>query len=326
MSCLVNPAHFVFFAVAFVAWAADAPADQLLRWKLKPGEAIDVRFVQDMDMTSTVLGKKLSSSADMAMVLRWNVEDVKEQGITTMRQSIQRLRMSMQTPGSEPVVYDSADGAAAEGMAKQLSQNMAPLIGVEFIQTMSPRGEIIDVRLSEAAKAKLSNSPASAQLRQVFSKEGIKSLMHQAATVLPEEPVKVGDQWSGQTRTDSPVGTLIMDNTYTYRGTMKKDDRLVARIDVDVDVSFAKSNNALGVDVQIQQQQSKGVMYFDVNQGRFSETLLSQKMVMVTAIADQKHEQQLDTKLRMQFSDAVAKTAARGRRTAATSSAATRQR
>jgi hypothetical protein len=316
MSDLTKSARSLFLVLAVVALASPVQAERLLRWKLKPGEAIDVRLVQDMDMTSTVLGKKLGSSADMSMVMRWNVENVGAEGVSQLRQSIQRLRMSMQTPGSDPVVYDSANASVADGMAKQLAENMAPLIGVEFIQSMSSRGEIIDVRLSDEAAAKLAKSPASAQLQQVFSKEGIKSLMHQAATVLPEKSVKPGDQWTGQTRTDSPVGTLIMNNTYTYRGTVDKDGRTLDRIDVDVNVTFAKGDNRLGVDVQIKQQQNKGVMYFDVAQGRFVETLLAQKMTMVTAIADQRHEQELDTKLRMQFSNAVPTTAARGGRTA----------
>ena len=294
----------LFATTLSILVASQTQAERLLRWKLQPGETIDVRFVQDMDMVSTVLGKQLESSADMSMIMRWNVERVSQQGATQMRQSIQRLRMSMKTPGGAPVVYDSASKEPASGMANQLAQNMSPLIGVEFIQTMSPRGEIMDVRLSEAAAAKLAASPASAQLQQVFSKDGIKSLLHQAATVLPQNSVRPGDSWKGQSKSDSPVGTLVMDNTYTYRGTVNKNGRTLDRIDVDVKVSFAKGNNKLGVDVQIKQQQNKGVMYFDVDKGRFVETLLAQKMTMVTAIADQSHEQQLDTKLRMQFSDA----------------------
>lgn len=315
MSFLTKPAHFLVLVFLVAVSASPTHADRLLRWKLQPGQAIDVRFVQDMDMMSNVLGKKLASSADMSMIMRWDVEKVGNQGVAQLRQSIQRLRMSMQTPGSEAVVYDSANAAGASGMAKQLASNMSPLIGVEFIQTMSSRGEIIDVQLSKAAQQKLAKSPASAQLQQVFSKDGIKSLMHQAATVLPKEPVRPGSQWSGQTRTDSPVGTLVMKNTYTYRGTVEKDGRTLDRIDVNVNVAFAKTDNKLGVDVTIKNQQNKGVMYFDVAEGRFVETLLAQKMTMVTAIANQKHEQELDTKLRMQFTNA--KTRAPGRRTAA---------
>ncbi len=130
-------------------------AEQLLRWKLRPGEAINVKMAQNMDMKANVMGKSLASSADMSMVMRWVVEDVDQDGVTEMRQSIQRLRMSMQTPGGKPVVYDSASQAEPVGMAKNLAQNMQPLIGVEFIQTMSPRGEIIDVRLSDKANAQL---------------------------------------------------------------------------------------------------------------------------------------------------------------------------
>ncbi len=292
------------FALALTAVTAESRAARLLRWKLQPGEAIDVRLVQNMDMTSNVLGKSLASSADMSMVMRWVVEDVDHKGVTEIRQSIQRLRMTIQTPGSAPVVYDSASRDTPVGLAKNLAKNMQPLIGVEFIQTMSPRGEIIDVRLSDAANAKLARAPARAEVRQVFSEDGVKSLLHQAATVLPERAVKPGDQWTGVTRTQSPVGTLVMNNVYTYRGTVKKNGRALERIDVEVNVSFAKGNNALGVNVEIEQQENRGVMYFDAEQGRFVETMLAQKMTLVTAYGDESHRQQLDTKLRMQFASA----------------------
>jgi hypothetical protein len=291
-------------ALVLTAVTKPSQAEQLLRWKLRPGEAIDVRMAQDMDMKSNVMGKSLASSADMSMIMRWVVEDVDQAGVTEMRQSIERLRMSMQTPGGTPVVYDSASRAEPVGMAKNLAQNMQPLIGVEFIQTMSPRGEIMDVRLSDKAHEQLARAPAGAQLRQVFSEDGIKSLLHQAATVLPEQAVTVGDQWTGVTRTQSPVGTLVMNNVYTYQGTVKKNGRALERIDVEVNVSFAKGNNALGVNVDITQQENRGVMYFDAQQGRFVETMLAQKMTLVTTIGDQNHEQQLDTKLRMQFAAA----------------------
>ena len=292
------------FALVLTSVATESRAERLLRWKLQPGETIDVRMVQDMDMTSNVLGKSLASSADMSMLMRWIVKDVDREGVTEMHQSIQRLRMKIQTPGGAPVVYDSASKDSPVGMAENLAKNMQPLIGVEFIQTMSPRGEIIDVRLSETANAKLAGAPEGAEVRQVFSEDGVKSLLHQAATVLPERAVKPGDQWTGVTRTQSPVGTLVMNNVYTYRGTVKKNDRALERIDVEVNVSFSKGNNALGVNVEIEQQDNRGVMYFDAEQGRFVETMISQKMTLVTAIGDESHRQQLNTKLRMQFAAA----------------------
>ena len=299
-----NSVRLLVCALVLTAVTAESRAERLLRWKLQPGETIDVRIVQDMDMTSNVLGKSLLSSADMSMVMRWVVKDVDQEGVTEIRQSIRRLRMAVETPGSAAVVYDSASQDTPVGLAKNLAKNMQPLIGVEFIQTMSPRGEIIDVRLSAVANAKLARAPAGAAVRQVFSEDGVKSLLQQAATVLPERSVKTGDQWTGVTRTQSPLGTLVMNNVYTYRGTVKKNGRALERIDVEVNVSFAKRNNPTGVHVEIEQQENRGVMYFDVERGRFVETMLAQKMTLVTAIGDKSHRQQLDTKLRMQFADA----------------------
>jgi hypothetical protein len=252
-----------------------------------------------------VLGKPINSSADMAMVMRWVVERVDPNGDSHMRQAIRRLKMELQTPGSEPISYDSGSPDVPQGMAAKLAKSIQPMVGIEFLQTMSARGEIIDVRLSDEARQQLAQLPDGAQLEQLFSKEGIQSLLHQAATVLPAEPLKPGDRWTGTSRSQSPVGSLVLNNEYTYRGAVQVEGRTLDRIDVNMLVSVDTSqNNVLGVDIQITDQTNRGVMYFDAQAGRFADTVLNQEMTLVTKLGGQQHEQQLETKLRMRFADA----------------------
>ena len=47
-----------------------------------------------------------------------------------------------------------------------------------------------------------------APINDTFSHEGLKSLLEQAAMVLPQHPVKPGDTWQGSSQINSPAGTL----------------------------------------------------------------------------------------------------------------------
>jgi hypothetical protein len=179
---------------------------------------------------------------------------------------------------------------------------------------MTNRGEILDVKLTPDAQAKLAKQPTGAQLKEMFSKEGMKSLLHQAATVLPEKPVKPGDSWKGTTETKSPVGKLVMDMTYTYRGTVMDSGRPLERIDVGMMVRFAKQANEMGLNVSVKEQKNAGALFFDAELGRFVRTEMRQTMTLVTSIGPKEHQQSLDTMLTMKFANAnspAAKTASR---------------
>jgi len=276
--------------------------EKLLRWKLARGENIQVNFVQNTTMNTSIMGSELNSSADMGMVLLWHVGQVANDGTMEIVQSIKQLTMKMENPGGAPIEYDSSKPVRPEDtVAQTLAASIQPLVGVEFVQTMSARGEILDVTLTQEARASLAKAPAGSQLTQIFSKEGLKSLLHQAATVLPEGPVSPGDTWTGQTQTKSPVGTLVMDMTYTYRGTEMVKNRPLERIDVDVVVKFGREPNAMGLEVEVKAQQNAGTMFFDATSGRFVQTELNQNMTLETAIGEKVHRQRLNTVLRMQF-------------------------
>ena len=290
----------VFFAT-FAILASTADAQKLLRWKFTPGDNIQVNFQQDMDMSTDMMGKAVKTTADMGMTLGWNIQSVSPQGVADISQSIERLQMRMENPGSKPIVYDSASAEPPEGLAKNLAGSIGPLVGIHFVQQMDPRGEILDVRLSQEAQTELAKAPAAAQIRQVFSKDGLKALLHQAATVLPENPVSPGDSWTSQMDTNSPVGKLHLDMQYTYRGTKVYNGRPLEVIDVKVNVDFGDAPNPLGLKVKVAKQENQGALFFDAAAGCFVSTQLNQTMTLETTVGDKVHTQELSTVLKMQF-------------------------
>lgn len=301
---LIGP---VLIAGAILACGAPLQAQgaKQLRWKLRPGEALQVSFSQNMQMTTGMVGNDVKTVANMGMSMRWDVNRLDAAGVYHIGQTIDRVTMAMVVPGGHNLEYDSAQKDEPSGMVKALAASIDPLIGIDFTHKMSTRGEIIDVQLSERSKAKMSSTPSANQLQQIFSKDGLRSLLHQAATVLPQDAIQPGHTWTGSSETKSPVGNMIMDMTYVYRGTEPFNGRPMERIDVDVKVRFGDDVSALGLKVNIAEQKNSGTMYFDAAAGRFAATELAQKMKLETIVGEQKHVQNLDTMLKMVFAPAA---------------------
>ena len=298
-SCVVACWVPVFWGVVCVN---QIDAAKLLRWKLSKGETIHVRFLQDMTMETSQLGK---SSADMSMDMKWVVQDRERDGTFRMKQSIERLRMNMNAPGIEEISFDSAGSQdLSNPFARGISQSIQPLVGIEFTQSMSARGEILDVKLAPEDQAKLTKQPANVPLQQIFSKDGLKTLLSQAATILPKQAIQPGYQWRSTTETRSPMGNMHLDLLYTYKGTENRNGRQLERIDVQMSLGFGDDIKALGLNINVKDQTNRGTIYFDAEAGRFVETVMNQNLTLETSLGDQKHEQKLNTVLRMQFANA----------------------
>ncbi len=291
----------VSLATLLMGFAANADAQKILQWQFEPGQTLNVWFTQDMTVQMTAMGQEMESAADMGMLMKWDIQQVNEDGSAHINQSIERLTMRLATPGTDEIEYDSAHAEKATGTALTLKASVDPLVGVEFTQTMSSTGEILDVQLTEQSKQQLNAAPAGAQLREVLSRDGLKALLSQAATVFPTTPISPGDSWTGSTNSKSPVGPLSMEMTYEYVGTEMRSGRPLERIDVDMTVAFPEGAPQNGMNISVQNQRNTGSLFFDAEAGRFVETELHQNMRMVTSVGKQQHSQLLSTVLRMTF-------------------------
>lgn len=301
---------FALFMVSqFCLEGSPVMGQKLLRWNLQRNETIQVLLSQKMMTAASIQGTELRSTVDMLMAMKWHVLAVDAHGTAQMSQSIDRMKMTMESPGFETVAYDSATATHATGPTQSIAASIEPLLGVKFIQTMNDRGEIVDLRLSKEAAEALDKVPSGAQLKEMFSQEGLKSLVTQAAAVLPEKPIRPGDTWRGQSETKSPAGNLKMNMRYRYFGTELRQGRPVEKIGVALQLSFVDGANPLGLSVQIKDQDNSGTLYFDSVLGQFVETSLHQNMTLQTKLGNQTHMQKLDMQLRMQFrSDRSAQT------------------
>ena len=279
---------------------AVASAEKLLRWKLVPHDEIHVEIDQEVKAETSLMGNQANTSARMKIDMNWQVRQVSSDGVAEIQQSIDRFRMRLMAPGHGAIDLDTAAPDPPDAMAQMLMENVRPMVGLKILQEMNNLGEILGVRLSPEAERQLQQDQAG-PLKDMFSPEGVKSLMSQSTAVLPEQPVSPGDTWSGSTTTQSPVGDMRMDLNYTYRGTIDFNGRPVERIDVGLQLHLDDPPTVSGIRVELTEQSGEGIMLFDASAGRFVQSRIRQDLTLNTRLGQADNVQKMSTSMQIDF-------------------------
>jgi uncharacterized protein DUF6263 len=270
----------VLAALAVIAClfaAAGARAQEPLRWKLETGQKLNYNMVQDM--TIGVAGGPLGEqnmTIHQVMNMIWNVVDAKEGGDALIRQKFDRVQTKMTMPPLGVIEYDSASDQAPVGLAAMLAPIYKALTEAEFELTMTPRGEIKDVKIPEKLIEALKTSPNAAALGDLATPDGFKKMMSQSALVLPENAPQAGEQSATKVELSAPGGgKQIVETTYRYDGTKDVDGVNCAVFQPTLKMAYEGENQP-----KIKEQESSGEILFNVEAGRLHSSKLDQKMTM----------------------------------------------
>jgi hypothetical protein len=273
----------VLAAGTFVAALSGAPtsrAQDPLRWKLETGQKLNYNMVQDM--TIGVAGGPLGDqnmTIHQVMNMIWNVVESKEDGDALIRQKFERVQTKMTMPPLGVIEYDSTSDQAPVGLAAMLAPVYKALTESEFELTMTPRGEIKDVKIPEKLIEALKASPNAAALGDLATPDGFKKMMSQSALVLPENAPQAGEQSDTKVEMSAPFGgKQIIDTTYRYDGTKDVDGVTCAVFQPTLKMAYEGENQP-----KIKEQESSGEILFNVDAGRLHSSKLNQKMTLEQA-------------------------------------------
>ena len=127
--------------------------------------------------------------------------------------------MKMKTPLGA-FDYDSSSDENPTGPAAMIAPMYKAITEGELEITMTSRGEVKDVKISEQVRTALKNLPNAAEMGDVASPEGIKKMLSQGVLVLPNDSPKKGETWSTKVESQIPVaGKQTIETTYRYEGT-----------------------------------------------------------------------------------------------------------
>jgi hypothetical protein len=278
-------------AVSLAAVQA-APAQTKLRWKFTEGSKSKYSMTQNIDIAVDAGGQKIDTKMTQEIDTTWAVEKVASNGSAVMKQSIDRMQLTVKGPTGE-MKFDSKDPDAASPELAQMKPLMAAMIGQPFELTMSPLGEISDVKVpAKMIEAGKDAGPAGAFL----SEKGLKDMATQGSLTFPEKELKSGDEWNSTKALDMPgLGKLNMKAAYKYRGPAEKLEKSTA------DISLEIVESPLGL--KVKEQKASATYLFDNDKGMLRSSEVNQEMTLTGEIMGNAFSQVITTKTAMKLVD-----------------------
>jgi len=266
---------------------------ETLRWKFKPGETLRYTMVQQTTQVTKEMGREFKTSLNQTNDLHWSVKNVAGDGVTDLSLTIDRVRMKVEAPGNS-FEFDSQAGKDREGpIAPPIIPMLKALVGAELTFKMNGRGELSEIKVPQKLLDALRQAGPAANAGGMAPEEGMKNMISQSSLTLAEGPLENGRSWTQQAKVPSPIGTMVMDKTYTFDGPSPREAGLL-QISVDTKVTLEPAADS-NIAVKITSQQATGEFTFDPQAGRVVTSRVNDKLQMSISVMGQELEQSTDT-------------------------------
>jgi hypothetical protein len=293
---LFRIASLAMFLLA--GWAVtSAPAAEPLRWQFTAGDSHHFQMNQEMKMQMQLPTGNVSTTMNQIIDMTWDVTGVDDDGIASVQQKINRMRMRMAMPQGQQIDYDSSSDAAPQGFAAMLAPMMKEMTKAVFDVKMSPQGEILEVAIPEGLIKALKGSPAAQMMGDMASEEGFKQMIEKGSLKLPETLEK-GVTWDSEVKLKNPMfGTQTVTTTYEYIGPREVDGQVMEVFSPTLNMEFGDGAGANGAQIEVTGQKSEGEILFNRNQGFLESSQINMGMDLKIKVAGQEINQAIDQKI-----------------------------
>lgn len=236
------------FALCFWYLTVPACSAQELAWRLTTGDRFEVTLGQQKQAQTSVDKRIAKNHSQTSIRQSWEVEAVDDKGNFRIQQTIKSIRISVENPElpSQALIVDTDSKAAVGKESTKVLNQIRPLIDLELIVTISPRGEILGVSYSDQAQKILQELPGSLDLQSLFTADGIKDLLGAAAIVFPEKSPNRGERWQVTDTVRNPLGEFQRTRAYHLARVEGSDQQQVAVIELKTTIEPKSTNEKNG--------------------------------------------------------------------------------
>lgn len=282
--------------------AGSLPAQTTLRWKFQQGQRLTQVVKQNMSMNAKAGDLDIETKMKQTIDATWHVTAVDDQGTATIEQDFTRLRMKMDAMGNA-FEFDSDDPKELEGIGALVAPALKALADTQFTLTMSSSGKIDKVEVPDSAVEAFQSIPGAGQMGGMFSKEGLVKMIKQGSYHFPDGALEQGDSWTIKAENElTQIGKMETLSKLTYAGPEVVEGKKLERIKLEVTMTLPKGDNAL---VTLNNQSSKGTIYFDNEAGRVAQSTLEQTMTMAIQVGGQAIEQKIKQTIDVRVAEAA---------------------
>ncbi len=169
----------------------------------KTSQKVEITTLWTFDVTRTV--KKLLSNGSAEMALKFDRIRVNTSG-------------KIENNPLESVVFDSKDAKDPEGPAADLGAVLRTLVGNDATFTITPLGELSDLRLPEKAVDALKDRPQPISTQNPLTEDDFKEVITESTLVLPGKKLAANGTWTEKKQSQAQQGPIFEKMTYTFKG------------------------------------------------------------------------------------------------------------
>jgi hypothetical protein len=246
---------------------APVHAGEKLTMKFREGERYGYLISQDMTTAGKVQGQNFETQMEQKLVINTQIKSVNADGSAKAEQTIERVQMKLAFPG-QAIEYDTdSEEQPQDPTTRTIAENVNRMVGEAISMTISPRGEMSDIKIPEKIKQaqQAPGAPAGgdSQIEQMFKQSGLR---------LPAEEISKGHEWSQDMEITLAYGTMKITTNYAYQG---KNAQGLHQIDAMMDIDLEAVENA-PIAVTATAKEASGTFLFDNEAGRLTESQVKQ--------------------------------------------------
>jgi hypothetical protein len=254
-----------------------------LKWPLGRHITETMEIKQNSVMNIPSVPQPMKQDMDMNQTFSLTVKKETEDGQHEVEMEYISTKMKMLMGGKPMLDYDSSKNSAdAKNPGTAV---LGKLVGSKINFVLDASNHVASIQgAGELMKRLTANGgDPMGTVKSIFNGDVLKQYMEYSQN-LPGKPVKPGDSWP--VKKDFPMGamgTMMTDYTFTFTGVEKHNGHDCAAIDMDGTLS-SKPNGGEGMipgmSIAIHDGVSKGKTWFDIQDGMFVDTTMTQDMKM----------------------------------------------
>jgi Family of unknown function (DUF6263) len=237
-------------------------AEEPIRWKFKVGEKLDCKVTQDFAITMSMgPADQRNPTLHQVMDMTLDVQGVNQAGEAVIVVKFDRIQSKVSNP--EPVEFDSAKDAPADGKAATYAPLYKAMTQGDFEVTMTARGEIKDVKVPQDVLDVLKTNQQA--MGDLATPKGLQEAIMRFSFVLPEKAPELGERSSSHVDVNNSMGGISVETSYTFEGISEVDGQKMAKFRPSIKMNVEGNST---MQSKMTDQKSDGVVLFNVDQGR----------------------------------------------------------
>jgi len=251
-----------------------------LKWRIEKGKLIFEEMTRETTSIMKVAGSETKTVQKETYRYSWTPIEQDGQGNWRIKHKIEGMKLSQETVGVPPVIYDSSNEAANSPQSNIYKQ----FVGVEFIFTIDKEMRVTKIEGRDGFLKKLrdANEQLEVLVKYFVTDDALKATAALSFVAIPAREMKIGDHWERLVLFDmGPIGKYEHEFQHVYKG-KDRANRDLDRIEFSGTVKYVKPSPVAlpelpfkHKDGKVTAQKSVGYLLFNNRRGRVENSVMN---------------------------------------------------